>query len=186
MAQNFINAEKGYPFPVPLTFAARISPNVLYNMRRGQVGQLNSSGEIEPGVSLWNMGLFLFGGATDTDVNRTGLAIQDGGGANYWYPISPSGRVGTFVAKGNYELATSEYNKLLTYTSGQPLKSPTGNTLNDGAVNTGSGLLTNASVAGSTTNVVGVVSKGVQQSPYGMPNAGKLLVFWPVWFPAWA
>ena len=184
MAQNRLNPEKGWPFGQPLDFTASISTTVLYSMRRGQVAQRDSStGNIVPGVSGYGMGLFLFGGANDLDVDPAGGAptfTSGGQSVGYWTSFSPSGVVGLFVARGNYELGTTEYDTAQTYLYDQPLRAPMGLTAGDEYV---SGMLTNQGVtpaAGANAAVCAVVSRGVRPSPYG----GNNLVFWPVWFPA--
>jgi hypothetical protein len=94
------------------------------------------------------------------------------------------------VAKGAYELFTTEFDTTQSYAPNQPLRAPVGNT----TAGTG-GLLTNQGVvdigtfvaaysASSTTtnyytNVCGIVSSGTSQNAYGV----LVLNFWPVWYP---
>lgn len=177
MYDHMLNPEKGWPSQAALDFSAKISANVLYDLRAGQVCHLNSSGELEPGVVAWQMGLFIFQGAAELDVDNSYNS------SNGYWPISPSGKVMCLVAKGPFELWTTEYDTAQTYLRNQPLRAPTGNSA--GAENT-SGKLTNQSVvavAGATpasaTAVCGIVSKGVSTNAYGK----TVLSFWPVWYP---
>jgi hypothetical protein len=176
MFDHMLNAEKGWPSQTALDFSAKISANVLYDLRPGQVCHLNSSGELEPGVVAWQMGLFIFQGTNDLDVNNANNG--------QWYPISPSGRVMALVAKGPFELWTTEFADQ-TYVRNQPLRAPTGNTSGDEDI---SGVLTNQSVvaigngssnSASFTAVCGIVSQGVKTNAYGK----SVLCFWPVWYP---
>lgn len=181
MFDHMLNPAKGWPHQAALDFQARISPNVLYVMNAGQVAHINSAGELEPGVKLGQMGLFMFQGAGDLDVNPTG---GTSGVFGSWTPISPSGRIMCLPAKGAYELETTEFETALSYLPGDLLYSPTGNTSGDEGT---SGLLTNdgtyasgGALYTSTGNaVVGVVSRGAFTNAYGK----LVLAFWPVYLP---
>jgi hypothetical protein len=177
MFANTLNPSKGWPSPVALDFRAKASPNVLYNMVAGQGAHLNSAGQLEPGVAMAQMGLFLFQGVNELDVNNAQSPGQ-------WVPINPSGNIMCLLAKGPYELETTEFDSTQTYTYGQPLRCRTGN---GAGAYPGSGQLTNqgvvlASQAGTVntgTAVCGVVSRGTFRNSYGQ----AALAFWPVWYP---
>lgn len=173
MFDHRLNAAKGWPHQAALDFTAKISANVLYDLRAGQCCHLNSVGELEPGVTLLQMALFIFQGANDLDVNNQRN--------DQWTPVSPTGRVACFVAKGGFELETTEYITSLTYARNDHLRAPIGLTLGDEFV---SGVLTNASLGvlyanSGMTARVGVVSRGVFKNSYGK----SVVAFWPIYLP---
>lgn len=176
MFSNMLDAKKGWPSPVALDYTVKISPNVLYNAVPGQVGHLNSVGQWEPGVVGKQMGLFLFQGVTDLDVNSTGGTA---GGVTQWIPISPTGKAMALVAKGPYELETTEFDSTLTYAIGDPLRSPTGNGATNYTDGTNSGKLVNSGFTFGTNAYCGVTSAGVLTNSYGV----KVIRFWPVYQP---
>jgi len=170
---HLLNAAKGWPHMAALDFQARQSANVLYRMRSGQVGHINLAGELEPGVRCTQMGLFLFQGADDLDVNNQGN--------DQWTPISPSGRIMCLVAGGAYELESTEFIATLVFQPNNLLRSPVGNTLADEFL---SGMLRNDAIplllyAGDMPAIVGVVSRGTFRNAYGR----NVLAFWPRWLP---
>ncbi len=177
MYDHMLNASKGWPSQTALDYTAKISANVLYDLRAGQICSLNSAGELEPGCRRWSMALFLLQGANDLDVVAT---------TGDWYPISPGGNVACLVATGGFELWTTEFDSTQTYVPGEPLRSPVGNS--SGAELT-SGILTNQSVLAISatiassgdkyTNICGIVSKGKFTNAYGKSCLG----FWPVYYP---
>lgn len=175
MFENQLDAKKGWPSPTALDFTAKISANVLYSMVAGQVAHLNSAGELEPGVVAKQMGLFLFQGKTDLDVNASGGTA---GGVTQWIPINPKGGVACFVAKAPMELETTEYDTSLTYARNEPLRSPTGNGATDYA-SANSGKLINSGITFGTNAYCGVVSGGTVTNSYGM----RAIRFWPVYQP---
>lgn len=174
MYTNMLNPEKGWPSQSALDYTAKISANMLYDMRAGQVASLNSAGQLEAGCAAWRMPLFIFQGINDLDVNNANNGE--------WYPISPTGKVMCLVGKGAYELWTTEYDTVQTYLPNQPLRAPTGTAANQETV---SGKLTNQGVIAISSNnttftaVVGIVSQGVKKNAYGK----NVLCFWPVWYP---
>jgi hypothetical protein len=178
MFANSLNPAKGWPSPVALDFRAKASPNVLYNMVAGQACHLNASGQLEPGVVNRQMGLFIFQGVNELDVNNQQSPGQ-------WVPINPSGNIMCLVAKGPYELETTEFDATQTYSYNQPLRAPSGNAA--GAY-PGSGQLTNQGVTlacdtntpvSAATAACGLVSRGTFRNSYGIPA----LAYWPVWYP---
>ncbi len=174
MFENALDPKKGWPSPVALDYAVKISALVLYNAVPGQSGHLNSAGEWEPGVIARQMGLFLFQGKTDLDVNN---AVGTSGGVTQWVPISPTGKAMALVAKGPYELETTEFDKTQTYVRNDILRSPTGSGASDYA--SGSGQLTNQGFTFGTNAYCGVVSGGTLTNSYGQ----KTIRFWPVYQP---
>lgn len=171
MFDHMLNPVKGWPDMAALDFSARISANVLYDMRAGQVAHLNLAGELEPGVQCLQMGLFMFQGANDFDVNNERN--------DQWTPVSPSGRIMCLVAKGGYELETTEFDTTQAYNPNDTLNAPIGNSSGSEFI---SGVLTSAAPGALfTTNlaIVGVVSRGMFTNAYGK----QVVAFWPVWFP---
>jgi hypothetical protein len=172
MFDHMLNPVKGWWHPAALDYSARISGNVQYNMRAGQVAHLNAAGELEPGVQLLQMGLFMFQGSRDFDVNNRRN--------DQWTPISPSGRVMCLPAKGSYELETTEFDSTLAYAPNDHLRAPVGNTPGDEFI---SGVLTNADLgdlyADDMEARVGIVSRGVFSNAYGK----RVLAFWPIYLP---
>lgn len=172
MFDHMLNAAKGWPSMTALDYQARISANVQYDMRAGQISHLNTAGELEPGVQLTQMPLFMFQGANDFDVNAAGN--------DQWTPTSPSGRVMCLVATGAYELETTEFISGLVFQPNQLLRSPTGNTSGDEFL---SGMLRNDSMGTLyTSNMVanvGVVSRGLFTNVYGR----QVVAFWPIYLP---
>jgi hypothetical protein len=172
MFDHMLNPAKGWPHMAALDFQARQSANVLYRVRAGQVGHINLAGELEPGVQLTQMGLFLFQGADDLDVNNQGN--------DQWIPISPSGRIMCLVAGGDYELESTEFITSLVFQPNNLLRSPIGNAAASEFL---SGMLRNDALgtlyAADMEAIVGVVSRGVFNNAYGR----RVLAFWPRWLP---
>lgn len=178
MFDNTLNCAKGWPHMAALDFQARQSANVQYQMRSGQVGHLNLAGELEPGVQLYQMGLFLFQGANDLDVNAQ--PSYDGPYGS-WTPVSPSGRIMCLVAGGDFELETTEYISSLTYQPNNLLRADVGNTPSDEFL---SGMLRNDAIpaplyGASQPAIVGLVSRGVFTNAYGK----QVVAFWCRWLP---
>jgi hypothetical protein len=184
MFTNLLNPAKGWPNPVALDYRAKVDATVLYNMVAGQAAHLNATtgNTLLPGVVNNQMGLFLFQGVNELDTNN---AVGTAGGITQWIPINPVGWIMCLVAKGPYELETTEFDSTQTYTANQPLRAPTGVAANSYP---GSGQLTNQSVTmasqtntpqSSSTAVCGLVSRGQFRNSYGMPA----LAFWPIYNP---
>jgi hypothetical protein len=182
MYANMLNPTKGWPTG-PLDYTAKQSANCLYKMRSGQVGHLNASGDIEPGVVAWQMPLFCFYAQKEVDVGQDAV---DTPGTD-WYPVTPSQRFFCIVGKAAVELWTTEFDTTQTYLPNQPLRAPTGNALvNDkGGGGTLSGALTNQGViavngsSANYTNVCGIATGPAYTNKYGV----SVLPFWPVWYP---
>jgi len=174
---HHLNPTKGWPHPGAMDFTAKVSANVLYDMRAGQCAHLNSSGQLEPGVQLAQMPLFLFQGVNEHDTNNAS--------GDEWIPVTPSGNIMCIPGKAAVELETTEFVPSLTYAPNDLLRSPVGNSsgaealTNDRPTTSSSGVLRNDSVTLYTTAVVGVVSRGVFTNYFKK----QLLAFWPVYLP---
>lgn len=174
MFDHALNPAKGWPSQNALDFTAKVSANVLYDLVAGRACHLNSSGQLEPGVFARQMGLFLFQGVNDLDVNNQRN--------DEWTPISPTGKIACLVAKGPYELETTEFDSAQTYAINDMLRAPSGNGT---AASATGGVLTNQSVVcaadltGNPTAVCGIVSRGVFTNNYRK----SVLAFWPIYYP---
>ena len=95
---------------------------MLYSLVAGQcVASFSSTtGNYIPGCVGTAMGLFIFQGQNElVDVNNTSSPGQ-------WIPITPKGNIMSLVAKGPYELESTEFDATLTYTPNQPLRAAAG------------------------------------------------------------
>jgi hypothetical protein len=171
MFTHTLNPVKGWPNPAALDYRAKVSANVLYDMFAGQACHLNSAGQYEPGVIGQQMGMFIFQGVNELDVNNAQSPGQ-------WIPLNPSGNVMSIVAKSPVELETTEFDATQTYTPNQPLRAPTGN--GSSAYASGSGQLTNQSWVFGTNAYCGLVTgRGVFKNSYQQ----SVISFWPVYQP---
>lgn len=179
---HHLNPSKGWPSEAPLDHVAKQSANVLYSLRAGQCAHLNSAGELEPGVQLGQMGLFLFQGKDSYDVSTASDDVH--------IPVTPSGNIMCVVAKAAVELETTEFVGSLTYAPNDYLRSPVGNAASAEALSgtparpttASSGVLRNDTITLYTTAIVGVVSRGV----FTNYNSRQMLAFWPVYLPGTA
>jgi hypothetical protein len=172
MTTNLLNPGKGWPSATALDYRVQFSSAVLYTIVAGQSGHTTTAdqfGNWQPGVTGQQMGLFLFQGQNDLDVNNTASSGQ-------WQPVTPRGYAMCFPAKAPLELETTEYDSTQTYTANQPLRSPTGNSA---TAYPGSGQLTNQSFTFGTNAYCGLVSRGQFTNSY----ASKVIAFWPVYQP---
>jgi hypothetical protein len=119
------------------------------------------------------MPIFLLQNSDDNDVSNSG--------GTRWYPIGPAGNITGLVAKGAYELETTEFDSANTYAPNEYLRcKSSSNSSTDG------GLLTNASVSvledggSNPTAIVGVVSRGVRKR---QSDRNNVLAFWPIYKP---
>lgn len=182
MTAHTLEAPKGWPAPHAVDFQAKfnatalssISGNVAY---AGRVVHLNNSGEFELGVTGTQMPLFLFNNSDDPDVENSGGNPATVAGA--WVPIAPTGKMLALVAKGAYELASTEFVNDTTYNPNDLLYAPTGTTLAT------SGVLTKVGSGGAypATSAVGVVSRGRTTSSATNSHGVAELCFWPVYLP---
>jgi hypothetical protein len=181
MTAHTLEAPKGWPSPNAVDFQAPVNATVLSTITGGVVFagrcvHLNNSGEFELGVSGTQMPLFLFNNSDDPDVENPGGDPATVAGA--WVATAPTGKLLALVAKGAYELATTEFVTNRTYNPNDLLYAPTGTTLAT------SGVLTNGSTAYPATSVVGVVSRGRTSSSAANSHGVAELFFWPVFLPA--
>jgi hypothetical protein len=181
MAQMFdhtLDAVKGWFHMAALDFTAKLSSNVTITAYAGRCVHLNSDGEFEMGVQGNQMPIFLLQSSTDSDVSNAGGTL--------WYPISPSGNLTGLVAKGAYELETTEFDGNQTYAPNDYLRAVASN-----SDQTTGGRLTNQSVVtlenstslSSSTNptaVVGVVSRAKRKR---QSDRNYVLSFWPIYKP---
>jgi len=166
MFDNMLNPAKGWPHPAALDFRAKAATAVV--IKPGMCCSLDASGNLILGVVRHRMGLFAFQGTEDLDVNNEGN--------DQWRPISPTGQIMCLVAKGPYELETTEFDTVQTYARNDPVRAHT------------DGKLTNQTVVlfsqtdnpnTASTAVVGIVSRGKFTNAYGK----SVLAIWPVWAP---
>lgn len=183
MTAHTLEAPKGWPSPHAVDFQAAfdatalgsISGGVVY---AGRVVHLNNSGDFELGVTGTQMPLFLFNNSDDFDVENPGGDPATVAGA--WVAIAPTGKMLALVAKGAYELASTEFLNTTTYNPNDLLYAPTGTTLAT------SGVLTKTGGSGAYpgTSAVGVVSRGRTTSSANNSHGVAELYFWPVYLPA--
>jgi hypothetical protein len=176
MTAKTLNALKGWGVDMyALDFAAPLSANVTISpVYPGTVAHLNASGQLELGVSGFQMPLHIFPRSDDPDVVIAGGdPVNDAGVAVSGIPAYGGGPILCLVGCGPYELASTQYDvNGGSYLPNTPLKAQVSNTV----AATG-GVLTTG-IAGTDT-IVGCVSRGVQNNGYGY-NA---LCFWTVFLP---
>lgn len=185
MAQMFahtLDAVKGWFHMAALDFTAKLSDNVTITAYAGRCVHLNNDGEFEMGVTGSQMPIFLLQNSTDSDVANSG--DSNGNGGALWYPIGPDGNLTGLVAKGAYELETTEFDTAQTYNPNDYLKADnTAATTKGKLTNQGITTLENStSLSGSTnpTAVVGVVSRAKRKR---QSDRNYVLSFWPVYKP---
>ena len=179
MFDHTLDAIKGWFHMAALDFTAKLSSNVtVTTVYAGRCVHLNSDGEFELGATGSQMPIFLLQNSDDNDVGNSG--------GTRWYPVGPTGAITGLVAKGSYELETTEFDSGNTYAPNDLLRcKSSSNSSTDG------GLLTNASVVtlenstslGAGTNptaIVGVVSRGVRKR---QSDRNNVLAFWPIYKP---
>ena len=180
MAQMFdhtLDAVKGWFHMAALDFTAKLSASEVDSAYAyaGRVVHLDSSGEFRLGCTGNQMPIFLLQNNTDSDVTNAGGGV--------WYPIAPVGNLTGLVAKGAYELETTEFVDT-TYYPNDYLRCT-------GASGATNGKLTNGSVVtledstslGAGTNptaVVGVVSRAKRKR---QSDRNYVLSFWPIYKP---
>lgn len=175
MTSHTLEVIRGFPALSAVQFTAKISPNVTINpVYAGRVCHLNSNLELEMGISGTKMALFLWNNSDDPTVkNYGGEPASDFQAWVSINPESPSDNVLVFPANGAFEVASTEYDKSLTYQPNDLLTATPSNT--DPEVG---GRLTKATLG--THAICGVVSRGVRTNAHGQPE----LCFWSVWLPA--
>lgn len=174
MFDHTLDAIKGWFHMAALDFTAKLSSNVtVTTVYAGRCVHLNSDGEFELGATGSQMPIFLLQNSDDNDVGNSG--------GTRWYPVGPTGAITGLVAKGSYELETTEFDSALTFAPNDLLRcKSSSNSSTDG------GLLTNASVStlenggSNPTAIVGVVSRGVRKR---QSDRNNVLAFWPIYKP---
>lgn len=174
MFDHTLDAPKGWFHMAALDFAAKLSSNVTITAYQGRCVHLNDDGEFEMGCVGDQMPIFLLQNSDDSDVSNSGGTL--------WYPIGPTGTLNGLVAKGAYELETTEYDDDQTYLPNQPLRAIASNSnqttggrlTNQGVVKTQSATPENA------TAIVGHVSRPPRKR---QSDRKKVLAFWPGHYP---
>lgn len=175
MAQMFdhtLDAVKGWFHMAALDFTAKLSSTETVTAYAGRVVHLNDDGEFELGCKGSQMPIFLLQNGGDSDVTNDGGTV--------WYPIGPDGNLTGLVAKGAYELETTEYDSAQTYVPNDYLKA------NNTDGNAAKGKLTNQGIStlvnggSNPTAIVGVVSRAPRKR---QSDRNNVLAFWPVYHP---
>jgi hypothetical protein len=176
-----LNALKGWPHPFALDY--RALPGIVDNQKvevvRGRCYHLGPDGKLYPGVTGHQMGLFALVGSkafdTDTDSGYNPNNPDDYNGPGAYYPVTPSGHIVCLVAKGGYELETTEFDDDQSpYNPNDLLRADSNGILTKDGVTPGYASSTDS------TAVVGVVSR---PGPYKNALGNKVIAFWPVWYP---
>lgn len=191
MFESALNPIKGWYEMAALDFRGRLADSVTVSPVNGgrvvHVASIGSDGvpEFSLGVQGNHMPLFLIQGSQDADVANPGTTAK---GNFVHQSIAPTGIMSALVAKGSYELQTTEFDTDHTYSPGDLLTADTGDTdATDGGLldnqNSGGTALTAPYVSGGTTDAIcGVVSSGEKTNEHGV----AALEFWPVYLPAGA
>lgn len=176
MAQMFdhtLDAVKGWFHMAALDFTAKLSASETGSayVFAGRVVHLDSSGEFRLGCTGSQMAIFLLQNNTDSDVNNAGGGV--------WYPIAPAGNLTGLVAKGAYELETTEFDNTQTYYPNDYLRCDTASAEVAGKL-TNSGVRTLENAGSNPTAIVGVVSRPARKR---QSDRNYVLSFWPVYKP---
>ena len=175
--EHGLDIAKGWFQPAALDFAAKLSGNVNFVVPRGRVVHVNAAGEFEMGVGETDMGIFLHNAADDFDVSNPGTTPT---GLFMHKAIAPKGVMSGLVAKGPYEIESTEFDDEQTYEANQLLTA----TADNDDIDVG-GLLTNvgSGSAGDVEQFVdpvcGVVSRGAFKNHHGV----MVLAFWSEYIP---
>lgn len=175
MFEHGLDVKKGWFDMASLDYSAKLSSSVSFDVNRGRVVHVDSTGGFVPGVHETNVAVFLLNGSTDADVANPGTTA---GGKFMHLAVAPTGKLSGLVATGGYEISTTEFATNRTYAPGDLLTATT----KTGAGNTVAatdGLLTNNGVTQYVNPVVGVVSSGAATNHNGI----SALSFWCVWLP---
>jgi hypothetical protein len=175
MAQMFdhtLDAVKGWFHMAALDFTSKISADETDSayVYAGRVVHLDNDGEFRLGCTGSHMPIFLLQNGTDSDVANAGGGV--------WYPISPEGNITGLVAKGAYELETTEFDSTQTYYPNDYLRCGTTGAANGRLTNEGVRTLVNA--GSNPTAIVGVVSRAPRKR---QTDRSTVLAFWPVYHP---
>lgn len=212
MFDHTLTALKGWPQERPLDIEGTLSTNVNIGSVNsaplsGQCVHVQStssgvgSNGNGPNIPVFEMGakqnmmpLFLIPSGNDFDVQNPGvtatvLAASGLGGSTTnppaWVPIRPTGKLVALVAKGPYELETTEYDTNQTYAPNDLLRTVTSNTDSNAGKMTnqdasgGQPFATTAKLTLYTDSAVGRVSRGTYTNAAGK----SALAFWPESIP---
>lgn len=210
LGQSFnraMNALKGWPIPTILDIQGTLDAAVNINSTglpptSGQcvhVSALVAPSGSNPGPNFVTfamgakqnqMPLFLWPTFSDFDVSNPGVPAGVALGGNSttipgWVPGIPAGILVALVAKGNYELETTEFDTAQTYAANDLLRTVTSNTdanagkLTNQDASGGQPFATTAKLTLYTDSSVGRVSRGV----YTNANGVSVLAFWPESIP---
>lgn len=196
MTAHTLEAPKGWPSPHAVDYAAPFDSTDLATLRAaghevyaGRCVHVENTGALKYGCTGRQMPMFVFQNSDDPDVeNPGGTPSTD---PHVWIAVAPTGVLNCLVAKGAYELATTEFDATQNYDVNELLYAATGTT------NATSGVLTNAGIGGEdwpAVAAVGVVSRG--RTAAGASDAQAIypatgenshredeLFFWPEYLP---
>jgi hypothetical protein len=177
MFEHGLDIAKGWFEPAALDFSAKLSANVTFDVPAGRVMHVNAQGEFETGVGETDMGIFMLQGSDSFDVSNPGTTP---GGRFMHQAIAPTGVMSGLVAKGGYEIESTEFDDNRNYAAGDLLTAAVANgTLATGGVLTNAGTGAGGDVEQYVDPVCGVVSRGRYVNSHGVP----VLAFWPEWLP---
>jgi hypothetical protein len=190
MFAHCLNYLKGWFEAAALDFAAKLSSTVdnTATPYGGRVLHLNSSGAFEMGAKGIQMPIFAHQGWLENDVANYGGAATSPYG---WQSIAPTGVQSGLVAKGAYELATTEFYQAdgVAYAPNDLLKAPTEDQIT-GADKSAAGMLFgrkywpgggNATFTLGTDSFCGQVSRGIMPPEYN--HRTPALALWPIgWY----
>lgn len=172
MFEHGLDVKKGWFDMASLDYDAKLSANVTFDVPRGRVVHVDSTGAFRPGAHATGVAIFLLNGSADADVSNPGTTAA----GNFMHKaIAPSGKLSGLVATGGYEISTTEFDDSRAYAPGDLLTAA--QSLSDAAVG---GVLTNNAVVQYVNPVVGVVSSGKAKNHNGVQS----LSFWCVYLPA--
>lgn len=171
ITEKGLDVKKGWFDMASLDYAAKLSSVVTFDVPRGRVVHVDTSGEFRPGAHNTGVAIFLLNSSNDADVSNPGTTAS----GNFMHrAIAPTGKMSGLVATGGYEIASTEFDVERSYTPGDLLTAVASN--NDAEVG---GVITNESVEQFVTPVVGVVSSGKAKNHNGV----YALSFWTAWLP---
>lgn len=183
MTDHTLETPKGWPCMSAVDYTAKFDATQLAAITggvafAGRCVHVANDGEFEFGVTGTQMPIFLFQNSDDPDVSNYGGNPATRYGA--WVPVLPAGYITGMVAKGAYELSTTEFDSSLTYLPNEMLYAATGTTLAT------CGVLTNAGIGGAAwpaIAAVGVVSRGRTPTTANNAHGVAELSFWPEYLP---
>lgn len=180
--EHTLDARKGWFHEAALDYHAKLSSAVTFIVNAGRCVHVAADGTFQPGCAGTQMAIFLQRGATSFDVYNPTFSAA---GTFVQQAILPAGVLTGLVAKGAYELESTEYDGTQTYAINDLLGSNASNTdsVNGGLIsnhNIGGTKLTVPWAGGGTTNaIVGVVSGPMRQNSM----LQNVLPFWPTYLP---